>query len=88
MSTLASLAVGESARIESVGGERGYRRRLLELGFLPGSVVRLRGVAPMGDPLDVDIAGCRFSLRRAEAEAVVLSSTAQAGPALELAAAK
>jgi len=83
MSTLASLAVGESARIVAVGGERGYRRRLLELGFLPGTVVRLRGVAPMGDPLDVDIGGCRFSLRRAEAEAVRVAS-----PALELAAAK
>ena len=70
MSTLASLPVGTGTRILHVGGERGFRRRLLELGFLPGVEVRVLGVAPMGDPLDVAVGGCRFSIRRAEAEAI------------------
>jgi ferrous iron transport protein A len=52
------------------GIDRGYRRRLLELGFLEGAVVRVIGAAPLGDPLDVELRGCRFSLRRAEAEAI------------------
>jgi Fe2+ transport system protein FeoA len=70
MATLARLALRQPAVIRSVGGARAYRRRLLELGFLPGTEVRVLGVAPMGDPLDVEVRGCRFSLRHAEAEAI------------------
>lgn len=70
--TLDHLTPSGRGRIRAVGGERSFRRRLLELGFLPGVEVRLLGIAPMGDPLDVEVRGCRFSLRRAEAEAVRL----------------
>ena len=42
----------------------------MELGFLEGAVVRVLGAAPMNDPLDVEVRGCRFSLRRAEAELI------------------
>ena len=68
--TLASLPHRRPARIVAVGGERAFRRRLLELGFLPGVPVQVLGAAPLGDPLDVELRGCRFSLRRAEAGAV------------------
>lgn len=82
MSTLARLSLRRSARIQRVGGERAFRRRLLELGFLPGVEVRVLGVAPMGDPLDIEIRGCRFSLRRAEADAVdVLEEVVEAAVA-------
>ncbi|MDP2316020.1 MAG: FeoA family protein [Pseudomonadota bacterium] len=72
--TLAHLPLRRPAQIEAVGGERAFRRRLLELGFLPGVAVQLIGVAPMGDPLEIEVRGCRFSLRRAEAEAIAVSS--------------
>ena len=68
--TLDSLPLMRAARIEQIGGERSFRRRLLELGFLPGVEVRVLGAAPMGDPLDVEIRGCRFSMRRAEAREI------------------
>ena len=71
-STLARTPLRETVRIVSVGGERAFRRRLLELGFLPGVEVRLLGIAPMGDPLDIEARGCRFSLRRAEADAIAV----------------
>ena len=70
--TLATLTQRHPARIRSVGGERSFRRRLLELGFLPGVDVRVLGVAPMGDPLDIEVRGCRFSMRRAEADAIAV----------------
>ncbi len=76
--TLASMPKGSLGTIAALGGERGFRRRLLELGFLPGTRVRLLGAAPMGDPLDVEIRGCRYSLRRAEAEQVVVEPAAVA----------
>jgi ferrous iron transport protein A len=74
--TLARLPLRAPARIVGVGGERSFRRRLLELGFLPGVEVRVLGVAPMGDPLDIEVRGCRFSLRRAEADVIAVSGGA------------
>lgn len=70
MSSLAAVPLQKSVSIHAVGGDRAFRRRLLELGFLPGVELKVIGVAPMGDPLDIEIRGCRFSMRRAEAEAI------------------
>jgi Fe2+ transport system protein FeoA len=70
--TLAHLPHRTPATIDAVGGERAFRRRLLELGFLPGVEVQVLGAAPMGDPLDIEVRGCRFSIRRAEAQAVAV----------------
>lgn len=72
MATLARLPHRTPARIVQVGGAHAFRRRLLELGFLPGVEVQVLGVAPMGDPLDIELRGCRFSLRRAEADAIAI----------------
>jgi Fe2+ transport system protein FeoA len=72
MVPLSLLPLRQPARIVEVGGGRSFRRRLLELGFLPGTEVTLLGVAPMGDPLDLELRGCRYSLRRAEAEAIAV----------------
>lgn len=69
---LATLPLRRSATIQTVGGDRAFRRRLLELGFLPGVQVQVLGIAPMGDPMDLEIRGCRFSLRRAEAEVIAV----------------
>lgn len=77
-SNLATLPLRTPARIVAIGGERAFRRRLLELGFLPGVEVRVHGVAPMGDPLDIELRGCRFSLRRAEAEVIGVAPVAAA----------
>jgi Fe2+ transport system protein FeoA len=74
--TLATVPFGESVVITQVEGERGFRRRLFELGFLPGNTARVRTAAPMGDPLDVEVAGCRFSLRRAEADSIAVGGPA------------
>ena len=85
MDTVASLPHHAPARIVAVGGDRGYRRRLMELGFLPGVEVIVHGAAPLGDPLDVEVRGCRFSLRRAEADIIAVApaagETAQRAPA-------
>lgn len=78
MERLDRLPHGQRARIVTVGGERAYRRRLMELGFLPGVEVVVRGAAPLGDPLDIEVRGCRFSLRRGEAEAIGVERTSPA----------
>lgn len=64
---LTDLALHQPATVVRVGGDRAFRRRLMELGFVPGTQVILRNVAPMGDPLEMEVRGCRISIRRAEA---------------------
>jgi len=68
--TLDELPKATSALIIRVGGERAFRRRLLELGFLPGTGVEFLRVAPLGDPLEFCVRGCHLSIRRAEARQV------------------
>jgi ferrous iron transport protein A len=68
--TLSELEKGIEARIVTIEGERAFRRRLLELGLVPGTSVRLLRVAPLGDPLEFMARGSSFSIRKAEAEQV------------------
>jgi len=65
--TLAELRRGRSAVIEAVGGERPFRRRLMEMGLLPGTAVTVRNVAPLGDPIEIELRHARLSIRRHEA---------------------
>jgi ferrous iron transport protein A len=69
---LADIEIGQSVTIEEIGGERTFRRRLLELGLVPGTSIRLMGVAPLGDPLELLVRGASLSIRRNEASAVVV----------------
>ncbi len=74
---MASLSVAElrpeqSGTVVRVGGERAFRRRLMELGLVPGTEVRLRKIAPLGDPLELEVRGGRISIRKREAAAVEL----------------
>ena|SRR5690606_35432437 len=68
--TLDTAQIGERLRIQDVAGERAFRRRLLELGLVPGTPVELKRVAPMGDPVEILVRGCSLSIRRAEAKSV------------------
>jgi Fe2+ transport system protein FeoA len=67
---LADVRVGTTVTIEGVTGAGSFRRRLLELGLLPGTPVTLLGVAPLRDPLELLVRGSSLSLRRAEAALV------------------
>lgn len=68
--SLDELPLHQPARVVVVGGDRAFRRRLLELGLLPGTSVTVRNVAPLGDPLELELRGGRLSIRRAEAQRI------------------
>lgn len=72
--SLAELKPGTTGRVVSVGGEPAIRRRLREMGVVPGKEVKVVRVAPLGDPIDVELMGYHLSLRRAEAERVVVDT--------------
>jgi Fe2+ transport system protein FeoA len=67
---LAEIAKGQLVVVDQVGGERAFRRRLMELGFVKGTRVELIGVAPLGDPMEFLVRGSSLSIRRAEAREI------------------
>lgn len=67
---LSAFAVGEFARVTDVGGERSLKRRLLDMGIVPGAELRVEKAAPLGDPLELVLNGVHLTLRKAEAETV------------------
>lgn len=68
--TLADACLGKLLTIEQVGGEGGFRRRLLEMGLLPGTCVVVKSVAPLGDPIELLVRGACLSIRKEEAATV------------------
>jgi ferrous iron transport protein A len=70
---LAQTRIGQVVTIEHVAGEGSFRRRLMELGLVPGTRLEVVGVAPLGDPLELLVRGGSLSIRRAEAEGVAVT---------------
>ena len=67
---LADLAPGGRGIVRRLSGEPKILRRLMELGFVPGTQVELVRRAPMGDPIELRIRDTHFSLRRSEANRI------------------
>ncbi len=70
--TLDELKVGEEARIVKILGNGAFKQRLLEMGFVPGTKVKVVRYAPLEDPVEYEVKGYRVALRREEAERVVV----------------
>ena len=70
--TVRHLAVGESGRVLSVGGEKVLRHRLLEMGITPGTAVTVKKAAPMGDPIELLLRGYVLSLRLEDAQKIAV----------------
>jgi|SRR6187399_2873533 len=70
---LAQTRIGQIVTVAHVAGEGSFRRRLMELGLVPGTRVEVIGVAPLGDPLELLVRGSSLSIRRAEAQGVSVS---------------
>jgi len=78
---LSSLRPSEAGSVVRVRGPEDVRRRLVEMGFVPGVAVAVVGTAPLGDPLEVTLRGYRLAIRRREAAGVtvVLEPSATGG---------
>ena len=68
METLNNLAVGESATIKKIGSVGQTRRRIMDMGLTKGVQVLVRKVAPLGDPMELNIRGYELSIRKADAQ--------------------
>ena len=65
--TLDKLPLGQDAVITAVGGEGALRCRLLDMGLIPKTTVRVEKVAPLGDPIELRVRGYALSLRKEDA---------------------
>lgn len=71
--TLDLMRPGERARVARLDGDPGVRRRLMELGLVPGTEIELVRRAPLGDPIELSVRGVHLSLRRTEASLIHVS---------------
>ena len=70
--SLRDLKIGESGKVLTIGGEKVLRRRLLEMGITPRTVVTVKKIAPMGDPIELLLRGYVLSLRLEDAEKIMV----------------
>lgn len=69
---LSEISIGESGVILKVESEGRIKRRLFDMGVTPGAEVYLRKKAPLGDPIEITIRGYELTLRKLEAECVIM----------------
>jgi len=72
--TLADLKPGQSGMIERIHVAGALRRRLMDMGIVPGTQVRVEKVAPLGDPIEVHIKSYHLSLRKGEADKIEMEA--------------
>lgn len=70
MKTLKDAKVGETVRVKKLYGEGPVKRRIMDMGITRGVDLHVRKVAPLGDPMEVNVRGYELSVRKADAEMI------------------
>ena len=70
MKTLRQTKVGETVKVVKLHGEGAVKRRIMDMGITKGVEVYIRKVAPLGDPVEVNVRGYELSLRKADADMI------------------
>ena len=68
MRTLKQVKCGETVSVVKLTGEGALKRRIMDMGITKGTEIYVRKVAPLGDPLEVNVRGYELSIRKSEAE--------------------
>ena len=70
MKTLRQAKVGDTVQVVKLHGEGAVKRRIMDMGITKGVTVHIRKVAPLGDPIEVNVRGYELSLRKADADMI------------------
>ncbi len=70
MKTLKQAKIGDTVRVVKLHGEGAVKRRIMDMGITKGVEVHIRKVAPLGDPVEVNVCGYELSIRKADAEMI------------------
>ena len=72
MKTLRDVNVGETVKVVKLDGEGAVKRRIMDMGLTKGVEVYVRKIAPLGDPVEVTVRGYELSVRKADAEMIIV----------------
>lgn len=72
MKTLKDAKIGETVKVVKLNGVGAIKRRIMDMGITKGVEVYVRKVAPLGDPVEVTVRGYELSLRKADAEMIIV----------------
>lgn len=72
MKTLKEVKMGETVTVLKLFGEGAIKRRIMDMGITKGVEIFVRKVAPLGDPLEIRVRGYELSLRKIDAEKIVV----------------
>ena len=72
MQTLKDIKVGQTVKVVKLQGEGAVKRRIMDTGITKGVEVYVRKVAPLGDPVEVTVRGYELSLRKADAQMILV----------------
>lgn len=72
MKTLREIQCGQTVKVSKLNGEGAVKRRIMDMGITKGVEVFVRKAAPLGDPVEVTVRGYELSLRKADAEMIVV----------------
>ncbi len=70
--TLRDVAIGDTATVRRLTDEGALKRHIMDMGITKGTSVFVRKVAPLGDPIEVTVRGYELSLRKSEAESILI----------------
>ena len=70
--TLRDVAIGDTATVRRLTGEGALKRHIMDMGITKGTSVFVRKGAPLGDPIEVTVRGYELSLRKSEAESILI----------------
>ncbi len=70
--TLRDVKIGDTAKVTKLVGEGPVKRRIMDMGLTKGVEVYVRKVAPLGDPIEITVRGYELSIRKADAEMVIV----------------
>jgi ferrous iron transport protein A len=72
MKTLKDAKVGETVTVAKLLGEGATKRRIMDMGITKGTPIYVRKVAPLGDPVELNLRGYELSVRKADAELIIV----------------
>ena len=76
--TLSEMKIGQRGKLVKIGGKGELHKRLVDMGMVPGAIIGVERVAPLGDPIDVKLRGYHLSLRKEEASMVAVEALEEA----------
>lgn len=70
MNTLSNVKIGEQVVVKKINGEGALKRRIMDMGVTKGATIIVRKVAPLGDPIEVNVRGYELSIRKVDANLI------------------